>query len=340
MVKQIDMNDMIRKCIFLLIAASIIVISACEKQYGDIIPLPPLEQPEGTTVKKLAIVDSSDDKVLIVNTLTKEIEWSWSVEETDLLPAAKARFALLDEVKPVYGGKYLLITATRGAVAIIRISDKKLMFYAFPMGYPHSAEILPDGNVIVACSDDGTAAGNALKLFAVDTVRVYSEQCLLEVDNDFAHNVVWDRESEVLWSTANDVLNAWTYRREGGSYILSVKETYKLPDDQAHELFPVYGFRQLWLTTHYGIYKFDVKNHIFTKLNASTNTNIKCVSSGSAEFETILIYPTEQYWTDRIIDTGGRMVFSKPGAHFYKARWMLENSFSYPEDNEFKVSSK
>ncbi|MGM9767832.1 MAG: DUF6528 family protein [Candidatus Cryptobacteroides sp.] len=329
---------MTRKHIILLIAVPLLFLASCGKEYGDIIPLPPLEQPEGSTLKKLAIVDSSDDKVLIVNALTKEIEWSWSVEETDLLPAAKARFGLLDEVKPVYDEKYLLITATRGAVAIVRISDKKLMFYAFPMGYPHSAEILPDGNVVVACSDDGSSAGNALKIFSVDTVRVYTEQPLFEVDNYFAHNVVWDIESELLWATANDVINAWTYDAE--AHILAVKETYQLPDDQAHELFPVYGFRQLWLTTHYGIYKFDVKSHVFTKVNASTNTNIKCVSSGSAEYETVLIYPTEQYWTERVIDTGGRVVYSKPGAHFYKARWMLDNAFSYPDDNPFKISAK
>ncbi|MGN0189954.1 MAG: DUF6528 family protein [Candidatus Cryptobacteroides sp.] len=321
----------------LIFLALILTLQSCEKHYGEIIPLPPLEPASTGAVKRMALADQSE--ILIVNATTKETEWSWTIEETSLLTAEKARFGLFDEVKPIYNGKYLLITATRGAVAILRISDKKLMFYAFPMGQPHSAEVLPDGNVVVACSDDGTSDGNKLKVYAVDTTEVYSSSPLLSVDNYFSHNAVWDNDKKVLWATAGDVLNAWAYSNAEDGCTLVIKQTFELPGSAAHELFPVYGLRQLWLTTGSGIYKFDTSNHTFNKLNASANTNIKCVSSGSAEFETIIISPTESYWTDKIIDTGGRVVWSKTGARFYKARWMLDNIFSYPENNPF-VNSK
>ena len=36
----------------------------------------------------------------------------------------------------------------------------------------------------------------------------------------------------------------------------------------------------------------------------------------------------------KLIDTGGRSVYRRGGARIYKGRWMLANTFSYPEDHQ------
>ena len=118
-----------------------------------------------------------------------------------------------------------------------------------------------------------------------------------------------------------------------------MQETYPLPDGQkdAHDLFPVYGLNQLWLTTPNAIWKFNVSTKEFARFNASATVNVKCVSSGPADYETILLYPTQSYWSDKLIDTGGRSVYQRDGAQVYKGRWMLANTFSYPENHRPEI---
>ena len=145
-----------------------------------------------------------------------------------------------------------------------------------------------------------------------------------------------DRTNELLWATAGDVLHTYRYTRADGKPALVLQDTYPLPDGQkdAHDLFPVYGLNQLWLTTPNAIWKFNVSSREFARFNASTTVNVKCVSSGPADYETILLYPTQSYWSDKLIDTGGRSVYQRDGARIYKGRWMLANTFSYPEDHQ------
>ena len=83
----------------------------------------------------------------------------------------------------------MLVTASGGGVALIRIADKKAMFYAKPGGNPHSAEVLPDGNVVVASS-----TGNLLSVYVYNGADSYVSRPAFTMPVHSAHNVVWDRK--------------------------------------------------------------------------------------------------------------------------------------------------
>ncbi len=326
-------NGTIRLLAGIITAA--IFCMACEKENGSIIPLPDIDPPASQSDKIIAIVEQSQNQVALVNATTGETVWQWTAADSDLTPEEQAWLNLPDEVKPIYNCEYLLITATRGGVAIIRIADKRVMFYACPKGNPHSAEVLPDGNIVVATSTDGTADGDKLRLYEVDFQKRYASKPVATYPLLFGHNVVWDRANQRLWATADNVLNAYTYVQSEGKPALVLQNTYPLPEGQsgAHDLFPVYGLNQLWLTTLGAIYKFNVESKTFQRFNTSTGKNIKSVSSGPAGYPTIILYPTVSYWSDKLIDTGGRSVYQKDGYQIYKGRWVLKNTFSYPEDH-------
>lgn len=316
---------------------SVVLFTACSDDANPIIPLPPLVPPESSGEKIIALVEQTGNQVMLVDRVSGKTIWNWTAAQSDLSPAHQEWFALPDEVKPIYNCQYLLITSTRGGVAILRIRDKKVMFYACPKGQPHSAEVLPDGNIVVASSTDGTIDGDKLRLYKVDTVARLAAAPVATYPLAFGHNAVWDRANERLWATANDVLNAYKYITVEGQPTLVLENSYPFPEGQngAHELFPVHGINQLWLTTLKAVYKFNVATKEFVRFNASTTVNIKCISSGPANYETIMLFPTESYWSDKLIDTGGRSVYQSSGAQIYKGRWMLDNTFSYPTEHLF-----
>lgn len=150
-------------------------------------------------------------------------------------------------------------------------------------GFPHSAEVLPDGNVAVACSTSNTPAGDKLKIYRVDYDRFPATEAVAVYPLKSGHNVVWDRKNKVLWATAYTTLNAYAYGLKEGVPALTLRESLPLPDGGAdpHDLFPAYGERKLWLTTSERLYKFDPKRKRFDEVTVADELrHLKSASSG------------------------------------------------------------
>jgi hypothetical protein len=112
-------------------------------------------------------------------------------------------------------------------------------------------------------------------------------------------------------------------------------ESISLPGTDAHDLFPVYNENSLWLSNTTNVYQFDVATKKLTQADV-IQANIKSVSSGPEGFPILLLRPKVSWWTDEVIDSKGNTVFYQPGLKIYKARWLLENRFSYPPADVFR----
>lgn len=318
-----------------VVLGMVLGLAACGEP-GRTVELPEVEYPVDTLsaedcVKCVVITEQARPSVRIVETETANTVWEWRPGEAKDLEDA-AWFSNPDEAKPVYERKYLLVTASGGGVALIRIADKKVVFQAYAGGNPHSAEILPDGNIVTASS-----TGNYLTLFHVDTLvspeNVYKRQ----IPIPFGHNVVWDRKRERLWSAAKNKLYAYEYDLNCLRPGLALKETFQLPGSDAHDLFPVYGKDSLWFTNTSGAYYIDLESHSVTPANLARQEDIKSVSSGPAGFPVIIMKPQEKWWSDTVLDSEGNVIFREGGLRIYKARWFLENPFSYPPKDHIKM---
>ncbi|HEY0666665.1 MAG TPA: DUF6528 family protein [Sphingobacteriaceae bacterium] len=324
-----------------LFFASIILVLLFAVQCKKASTVPVVSNPETPVIpdapasvaeckKCLILSEQLHTRVAIADVASKKIIWEWSALSSDIKPESMKWFSNISDAKLVYSGKYILMNASGGAVALIRIADKKVMFYAFAGGNTHSAELLPDGNIVSASS-----TGNYLALFKVDTLNfpynVYSKK--IPIDN--GHNVVWDHRKQILWSAAMNKLKSFKYNFNCSQPDLTPDQEITLPGTGAHDLFPVYGENALWLTTSSNVYKFDIVTSEFIQTEG-LQSGIKSVSSGPSEFPVILIKPKTEWWTDEVVDSRGSSVFYSYGLKIYKARWLLENDFSYPSNNQIK----
>lgn len=284
--------------------------------------------------KCMVVTRKKEHAVAIVDVKRNDmIMWSWLLKASNIQANDYKWFTHIDEAKPVYNLNYMLITSSSsGGVALIRISDEKVVWYATDESNAHSAEVLPDGNIVVAAA----RKPNHLAVYHVDTTETKSTGYTSTVDMPKAHNVVWDKKGKLLWTAARNKLYSFKYNFNCQQPKLIPKDTLALPTNHVHDLFPVYGEDALWITDPTGTYVVDLKTMDVSSADTKYKGG-KSITSGPRGWPTIIQVPSKGYDSDQVVDLKGDVIFKHSGWKIYKARWYLENNFSYHEDNKFNM---
>ncbi|MGW5864735.1 DUF6528 family protein [Streptomyces sp. NPDC055239] len=236
-----------------------------------------------------------------------------------------------------HGGRtYVLTTASFGFVGVVHYpSGKRYWGAAIGPGddlfNPHSAEILPDGNVAVACS-----TGALVRLYAASQGPRASRYA--EVELKGAHGLHWDGAREVLWAIGDDELvtyevggsRARPSLRQLSSVGLPVGTPGKTPG--GHDLFPVAGRRgRLWVTTNASVFQYDVGSGAFVQDFAGreeiARKSVKAVGDDPRTGQVVTTVPEggleETWWTRKVSVHRPRGEYELVGGGIYKARWFL-----------------
>jgi hypothetical protein len=283
--------------------------------------------------KELFVCDQNSKKVLLLKVErdwndSSQVVWSWSARESPDIPEnEKSWYDYLSDAKPVKRSSHLLIAGgTGGGVALVRIADQKVVFHGYGGESPHSAELLPDGNIVVASSQD-----NRLRLFyAIPNNSSYTD---LQLPSP--HGVVWDFKRKRLWAIGHDSLYSIAYRLDSPKPNLTITEAYALPTKEGHDLFPRKNGRTLFVTTKTSVYEFDPETGVFSSIEPfSRLSEVKSISELSDHGQVAIVQAVYSWWNDTVMlfkpDENKRMY----GARFYKARWNTENVFSYGNEVE------
>lgn len=257
---------------------------------------------------------------------SESILWEWEPSESpEVLPNHVSWFNNISEVKPVHGTDALLCAASGGGAALVRLADKKVLFYAFAGGNTHSAALLPDGNIVSASS-----TGGYLRLFVAPEAFT-SAEAIESTDYPLpdAHGVVWDSKRQTLWALGGEELVGYSYAGPKESPSLTVAFRTPLSEKLAggHDLYPMPGFDALFVTGLQGVGLFDPATRTLTEvLDAEHVKSISLDETGRL----LVQIPEEQWWsaTLRFLDPDRSAVGTLPGARFYKARWWLPDTFS------------
>lgn len=239
------------------------------------------------------------------------------------------------DVKVVLNKTHLLCVDSLGGVLLVRIKDKKIIWHVYPRSNPHSAELLPDGNVVTASSE-----GHYLKLYNIK--KFDSSKPGLTPFNQYlvagAHGVVWDKKRQCLWASGDFGITKWKYISDAENPRLEPVASYGItkPDTifrdayekvYGHDLFPTHDGK-LFLTYNRGISIFDPDKCTFTHYS-----DLKAIKSvDSADGKIMMLKPQERWWAENPHFPGDEASEKRcfiPTAKIYKARYFQHNKFSY-----------
>lgn len=325
----------LNKKIMTLMAGAFIAlgISSCS-QYDDVGPVQ--EAPKAEFVmpeNAVVLAEQSRTAILVMDMNTKKVVWEWEPLTGGIPSAKRSLFKNPSECKPVLNNEYVLMTASGGAVALIRFADKKVMCYAECGINPHSAEILPDGNIVTAESKQGE-----INLFAVDMEKgTMVKKSTKKIGN--AHNLVWDAKRQCIYTTGTinnagksvTALFRFKYNNDKENPTLTNQARIYTFDKEkgGHDLFPVYGETdKLWLTAEHGVYQFDMSASELTATTIYEVPDVKAVGR-DANGKDYLLKPTESWWAPCVVDGAGNEYFNLASSKIYKFRLVQDNQFSY-----------
>ena len=325
----------LNKKIMTLMAGAFIAlgISSCS-QYDDVGPVQ--EAPKAEFVmpeNAVVLAEQSRTAILVMDMNTKKVVWEWEPLTGGIPSAKRSLFKNPSECKPVLNNEYVLMTASGGAVALIRFADKKVMCYAECGINPHSAEILPDGNIVTAESKQGE-----INLFAVDMEKgTMVKKSTKKIGN--AHNLVWDAKRQCIYTTGTinnagksvTALFRFKYNNDKENPTLTNQARIYTFDNEkgGHDLFTVYGETdKLWLTAEHGVYQFDMSASELTATTIYEVPDVKAVGR-DANGKDYLLKPTESWWAPCVVDGAGNEYFNLASSKIYKFRLVQDNQFSY-----------
>ena len=260
------------------------------------------------------------------NWTTPKPLWTWQAKpEYGLSKKEVSMFLDISECKPVLGGSHILITSTEnGGVALIQKKDKKVIF-AHGVHNAHSAELLPDGNIVVASSVDRSGKdGNRLIVFQTNKQSSYSY-----VPLHSAHGVVYDKKRDRVWGLGYDYLVKYKYDNNKENPLLVEEERYTLPVNDGHDLSWNFTNNKLILSVKKGVYEFDPEEKKFHHLIFFQNiSDIKSINVNIENGRLVYVAACKDWWSDHAIFL--KPYFKKKAAiNLYKVRWDQRNPLAY-----------
>lgn len=241
--------------------------------------------------------------------------WTWKAADHSEIPEdIRKRFGTTDECKPVRGGSKILITSSGGGIALVDRASGKPEFWAV-VPYAHSADILPNGRIVVAGSTSAT-------LVVLD--RESPEEILYKAELLSAHGVVWDNRRQTLWALGDREIRSYRLRRwYSDAPYLELSGTYPLPEAGGHDLYPVPGTSKLSVSTRAHCYLFDRVTHGLEPHDLLPKAlDVKGLSLHPETGRLACVRAkAPNWWSDEIHLLNPAGTVHLPGERIYKARW-------------------
>lgn len=130
------------------------------------------------------------------------ILWEWDAKKyAATVGLTENNMIRLDDAKPVDDNKKILATSSKGYSVLIDKETGDVLWYSNSSTNAHSADLLPNDRVAVACSENG----DVVQIFDIAKPNVVKFSTPLE----YAHGVVWNPTTERLYAVGNNTFNIY-----------------------------------------------------------------------------------------------------------------------------------
>ncbi|WP_343245194.1 DUF6528 family protein [Streptomyces sp. SID14478] len=268
------------------------------------------------------------------------VRWAFSplgdARYRDVEPEVSWVYPSEAKVRRHRGRTYLLTAASYGFVGVVEWPGGR-RHWATAIGpgddlfNPHTVEILPDGNVAVACS-----TGARVRLYAASLGPRATR--FTEVELKGAHGLHWDAGPRVLWAMGDDELVAFDVAGTTARPRLVRRSADPLPvaapgkSAGGHDLFPVAGRPgRMWVTTSASVFQYEKSSRSFVQDFAGreqiVRKGVKCVGNDPRSGRVVTTVPEsglgETWWTTTVSVHRPESAYKLVNGGVYKARWWL-----------------
>lgn len=267
---------------------------------------------------RLLILDHSRDW----NT-PEALLWEWHPSHSKEIDAKHhALFGHFSDAKGVLDDTHILTAASGGGVALIRRSDKAVLFHGPAGRNPHSIELLPDGNIVAAASQ-GTSNITVYAVSPESATSITEPARVYPLAS--AHGLVWDSDAKLLWALGSHHLVGYRYNFDKGAPELEVVERIELKGVAfgGHDLYPVAGTPYIMMSG-VGVALFDKRDRSILPV-ADVREVKSLVAAGSTPDAPLMVQITKtKWWSDTIhyLNKPRTRIGTLSGARFYKARFI------------------
>lgn len=159
--------------------------------------------------------------------------WSWDATDAASTLGIAASHCRVGEGKPVDDNRKLLLTGATGWCVLLDIETQAILFHTTSCPNVHSAELLPNNRVALACSTGDATNNNKVQIYDIATPnRVIAQYPLTS-----AHGVVWNDSSQRLYAIGGQSLQIYRLKDwESASPALELEKTVTAPQSGLHDL--------------------------------------------------------------------------------------------------------
>lgn len=170
------------------------------------------------------------EPALIGSSYKDGLVWEWDATAiASTLGVNASRCDHIDDCKPVNEGKNLLITSSYNWCVLLDIDSKQPLFWATGTTNAHSAELLPNNRLVVACS----GGGDQLRLYD----RTKSNSVLFTTPFEGAHGVVWMEKAQRLYALSYNKINVYSLANwDTASPSLKLEKSFANKNGGGHDL--------------------------------------------------------------------------------------------------------